>query len=676
MAKNQVRIGVGVNDQASRPIKSIRDAFERLQNQGAKGIGIGIGAAATLKTFDLVQSAALGLASAIGESVQKAVVFQRELANIKTIDVALDLDRTSKALQRMSGELGQSTSTLAKALYDISSSGFQGAAGLDVLAAAGKAAVAGLTTTAEAAKGISAVLNAYGLSADKAERVSDVMFQTVNRGVATFEEFSAEVGKLAAVASPLGVSFEEVAAAFAVLTRHGIATADAATQINAIMISMLKPSKQAADYAKELGIEWSTDTLRSKGLAGALQEMIKVTGGNNAKMAVLLGNSRAIRGAFALAGAEGKELNDELKIMQAAAGATARAFATMAETISFKQEQAAARAEAAWLRLGTALLPVQTKILDAQSDILTSLGAMADGISGQVTPEFLALQVVLGNVTIEQLKAAEAARTHADAVKRDNEGASHLRVTMTDLAVATGGVGDAADDAETATADLRSEFEKAEDAARDLTSALDELSGRLFGQAQLQGDIAKAAQDLAALKKEGPDSKSAADLAIYAGEIATLEQRLFELNGELAKAQGPQAYYEWLLKQTAAIQDADAATQALVLRVRALALLSSTVAPITFVRDYVDRVGGSVPRRKPKARVHGGPVDAGEPYWVGESGRPELMIPDTNGTIVPENKIGSMSGTTIINLTVQGDLRARTKEDVVSALQRAAAFVR
>jgi hypothetical protein len=32
--------------------------------------------------------------------------------------------------------------------------------------------------------------------------------------------------------------------------------------------------------------------------------------------------------------------------------------------------------------------------------------------------------------------------------------------------------------------------------------------------------------------------------------------------------------------------------------------------------------------------------------------------------------------TTIINLTVQGDLRAKSKEDVVSALRRAAAFAR
>ena len=35
-----------------------------------------------------------------------------------------------------------------------------------------------------------------------------------------------------------------------------------------------------------------------------------------------------------------------------------------------------------------------------------------------------------------------------------------------------------------------------------------------------------------------------------------------------------------------------------------------------------------------------------------------------------------LGSTTIINLTVQGDLRARSKEDVVSALQRAAAFAR
>lgn len=58
--------------------------------------------------------------------------------------------------------------------------------------------------------------------------------------------------------------------------------------------------------------------------------------------------------------------------------------------------------------------------------------------------------------------------------------------------------------------------------------------------------------------------------------------------------------------------------------------------------------GGTVPTvttpintgKKIHKRAAGGPVAAGEMYWVGERREPELFVPSQNGTIVPGNKIG------------------------------------
>jgi phage-related minor tail protein len=44
-------------------------------------------------------------------------------------------------------------------------------------------------------------------------------------------------------------------------------------------------------------------------------------------------------------------------------------------------------------------------------------------------------------------------------------------------------------------------------------------------------------------------------------------------------------------------------------------------------------------------RATGGPVSAGSPYLVGERG-PELFMPSGSGTIIPNNQMGSMGGTT------------------------------
>jgi len=62
-----------------------------------------------------------------------------------------------------------------------------------------------------------------------------------------------------------------------------------------------------------------------------------------------------------------------------------------------------------------------------------------------------------------------------------------------------------------------------------------------------------------------------------------------------------------------------------------------------------------------KGRAAGGPVEAGQPYIVGEGGKPELFIPETNGTIspsVPASRSGTPAQTgaqTVINnyVTIQ-----------------------
>jgi TP901 family phage tail tape measure protein len=192
--------------------------------------------------------------------VAKGAAFERGMLNINSIAKVSrpELDAMGKSVLGMSGEFGQSADTMTAALYDINSSGFAGAKGIDVLRASSKAATAGLATTSEAAKGITAVLNSYGLQAADSAHVSDVLFKTVERGVVSFPELSAVIGTTAALASPLGVSLEEVGAALSVMTRHGIDAENATTQLNAIMSSMLQPSVEAAALAKQLGIDWSS----------------------------------------------------------------------------------------------------------------------------------------------------------------------------------------------------------------------------------------------------------------------------------------------------------------------------------------------------------------------------------------------------------------------------------
>ena len=73
-------------------------------------------------------------------------------------------------------------------------------------------------------------------------------------------------------------------------------------------------------------------------------------------------------------------------------------------------------------------------------------------------------------------------------------------------------------------------------------------------------------------------------------------------------------------------------------------------------------------------RANGGPVTSGSPYIVGERG-PELFVPGRSGTIIPNERMGGVSGTTnvVVNVDAKGssvqgdDGRANELGRVVSA---------
>ncbi len=56
-----------------------------------------------------------------------------------------------------------------------------------------------------------------------------------------------------------------------------------------------------------------------------------------------------------------------------------------------------------------------------------------------------------------------------------------------------------------------------------------------------------------------------------------------------------------------------------------------------------------------EGRADGGPVTAKRPYWVGERGIPELFVPETNGTIIPQAALAGMGGSLTVSVPVTID---------------------
>ncbi|GAJ20724.1 unnamed protein product, partial [marine sediment metagenome] len=222
-----------------------------------------------------------------------------------------------------------------KGLYDILSASIPPAEALGVLEVSARAAAAGITDTGVAADAITTILNSYGFSADQAGMVSDKLFAIVKEGKTTFAELAPSIGKVAATASISGLSFDDLGASIATITRAGIRSEEAMTAINGVLRSFLSPTTEAMEAAKGFGLELNTNTLRTEGLTGV---MGKLTNATAEQLAAIFPNIRGLKGmAAALGDAEGYAKSYAL--MLNSAGLTQEAFAKQSATLNFKLGQ-------------------------------------------------------------------------------------------------------------------------------------------------------------------------------------------------------------------------------------------------------------------------------------------------------------------------------------------------
>lgn len=291
-------------------------------------------------------------------------VFERQMAEVSTMlnDPERHMRYFSSSVQKLSVEFGESTGVMAKGLYQILSATIEADKAIGVLYVSSKAAVAGLSDTTTAADLITTVLNSYGLAAEEAIRVSDILFATIKRGKTTFGELAQFMGKLTAVSAEVGVSFEEVSAVIALLTRNGIKTEVAVTAIRQALASLLKPASQSAEKFQELfNMSMNPDAVRRMGgLTGFLRKLAQES---SEDIAMMFPNVRALMGVLPAA-SNSADLQKDVKAMQNSAGATDEAFEKMSETVSFQLGRLRKSFTVFLQTLGEALMPELKSLIE------------------------------------------------------------------------------------------------------------------------------------------------------------------------------------------------------------------------------------------------------------------------------------------------------------------------
>lgn len=343
----------------------------------AKIAGLGI-------AFEAMHSALSSLRAEFDRSITTYRQFSRGVAEINSIlpDNEKLTNRSKDALVSFSRQFATDPQAQAKAYYNIVSAGVQGAyKQVNVLNQSNKAAVAGLVDINTSAVALVSSMNAYSVSGLTAAQASDSLFVAVREGQTTFGELATSIGRVAPLASSAGVQFSELTGYLAFLTKSGVQTAEAVTGVRAILAAVIKPSVEAAKYAEELGIQFNTAAIRSKGLAGFLKDVRIATNGSEAALAKLFPGVEALAPVVQTVNGDFDDLQRILNETAKAAGATDKAFAEIATNADFQAKQT----EKAWngwlVRMGSIFSDWS---LTAKKYFLDVVGASADSMQEKV----------------------------------------------------------------------------------------------------------------------------------------------------------------------------------------------------------------------------------------------------------------------------------------------------
>jgi len=325
-------------------------------------------------------------------------------------EVASLLDEPIEALGNFRQEIleygSSSTASLAEvngAVYSAISAGVDYTRSLDAVAQAEQLAIAGKGDLNDTLTLLVSSLNAYGLSTEEAARFSDSLFTTVRLGQTTLPELNSSLQAVTGTAATLGVDFEEVLAALAALTSAGTPTAQAVTQIQAVLTALIKPSTDAAKLSKELGINFGAQAIEAEGLQGVLASVAAATGGNQEQMARLFGSVEAVRAVLPLTGIAADTFANNIVELGNSAGATEEAYNKLAESLDNVAARLSASFESLGVAIGGPLLDEAGSVASAISEIFSALGSsFSEGDLRQITQfiesEFAGLAETLSGV--------------------------------------------------------------------------------------------------------------------------------------------------------------------------------------------------------------------------------------------------------------------------------------
>ncbi len=335
-----------------------------------------------LNKFKLAAAAAGAVLIAIAVKVAAAVTGMaaafdkgmREVNTLLRLPEAAFQSLKAEALD-FAGTMGLMTSDVVPALYQAISAGVPKQNVFEFMEVAAQAAIGGVTDLETSVDIITTVINNFSAQGLTALQAADALFTTVRLGKTTFDQLAVGIQTVLPISAAAGVTFDEVAAAMAVLTAKTGQTAESATKLRSAIEAMVAPTIRTKKRLEELGVGDLALTVKTQGLQAAFERLRKATDGNLETLRKLLGSTEAVQAVLLLTGENADSFTSALGAMTDKAGASQAAFEEMEKTVQRMAERIKAQLNVAMIEFGTKLLPLVEKALKTLLFILERVPA-------------------------------------------------------------------------------------------------------------------------------------------------------------------------------------------------------------------------------------------------------------------------------------------------------------
>lgn len=352
--------------QSEESSKKSRDGIKELQ-----GVLASAGIAATLNEIK----------NGFFDCSEAAAQFETSTAMVATIaDTSQkSLSSISKEVRSYSNETGEAASDMAEATYQAISASINTADAAAFAGTATKLAVGGFTSATTAVDVLTTAINAYGLAASDATQLSDYLITTQNLGKTSVDQLAQSVGKVIPLASAYNVQMDNLSSAYAVLTANGIATAESGTYLKSMLNELGDTGSDVSEVLlNSTGKTFAQLMEQGYSLGDVMAMLGDAVDGDSTAFNALWSSTEAGIGALSLFNAGADKYNSVLDSMRTSAGATEKAYSTMADTTDKSKQRMENSFNNLKISVGDVLNPALTQVYEGFTSVFAGMSDFVD----------------------------------------------------------------------------------------------------------------------------------------------------------------------------------------------------------------------------------------------------------------------------------------------------------